>query len=63
MRDTILTCRTSAMSTYEEQIHERVCRAYNPATCKEGAEGAPILKAVFHIQLKLDNKLERDKEK
>jgi hypothetical protein len=50
------------MSTYEEQIHERVCRAYVPVTCEEGAEGLPILKAVFHIQLKLDDKLERDKE-
>lgn len=51
------------ISTYEEQIHERVCRAYVPVTCEEGAEGLPILKAVFHIQLKLDDKLERDKEK
>lgn len=51
------------ISTYEEQIHERVCRAYNPATCEEGAEELPIIKAIFHIQMKLDDKLERDKEK
>lgn len=44
------------ISTYEEQIHEGVCRAYVPVTCEEGAEGLPILKAVFNIQLKLDNK-------